>query len=329
MTVAGRELLLEVNNVKRYFPVTKGFIRRKLLGHVRAVDGVSLKLYKGETLGIIGESGCGKTTLSRLIIGLDDATDGEIKYRGQVISKKMPKEMRSRIQMVFQDPYSSIDPRMSIRRIIEEPLRIHTNLSAEEKLAKVLPILKQVGIPESALTKYPHEFSGGQRQRIGIARALISEPDLILCDEPVSALDVSVQAQVLNLFKRLQRENGLTYIFISHDMSVVRHVSDRIAVMYLGQLVEVASKKSLFDNTMHPYSKALMSAIPVPDPSVKKNRINLKGDIPSPIDVPTGCAFQTRCEHCMEKCKQQQPKLREIEPDHYVACHLFEEGVKA
>jgi len=327
--MAEKELLLEVNNLKRYFPVTKGFIRRKLLGHVRAVDGVSFKLYKGETLGVIGESGCGKTTLSRMIIGLDNPTGGEIKYRGQVINKDMPKALRAKIQMVFQDPYSSIDPRMCIRRIIEEPLRIHTHMSKEEKLAKVLPVIKQVGIPESALAKYPHEFSGGQRQRIGIARALISDPDLILCDEPVSALDVSVQAQVLNLFKRLQKENGLTYIFISHDMSVVRHVSDRIAVMYLGQMVEVADKKTLFDNTLHPYSKALMSAIPVPDPSIKKQRINLKGDIPSPIDVPKGCAFQTRCDHCMEICKQQQPTLKEIEPDHYVACHLFEEGVKA
>ena len=322
-----KELLLEVKNAKKYFPVKKGFIIQKVLGHVRAVDGVSFKLYKGETLGVIGESGCGKTTLSRLIIGLDDATDGEVLYRGEKLSTKMRPELRQKIQMVFQDPYSSIDPRMNIRRIIEEPLRIHTNLSKEEKLQKVLPILKQVGIPESALAKYPHEFSGGQRQRIGIARALISEPELIICDEPVSALDVSVQAQVLNLFKRLQKENNLTYIFISHDMSVVRHVSDRVAVMYLGQMVEVASKKAIFDNTLHPYSKALMSAIPVPDPTIKKERIPLKGDIPSPIDVPKGCAFQTRCVHCMENCKTVQPKLHEVEPDHYVACHLFEEGV--
>ena len=322
-----KELLLEVKNAKKYFPVKKGFIIQKVLGHVRAVDGVSFKLYKGETLGVIGESGCGKTTLSRLIIGLDDATDGEVLYRGEKLSTKMRPELRQKIQMVFQDPYSSIDPRMNIRRIIEEPLRIHTKLSKEEKLQKVLPILKQVGIPESALAKYPHEFSGGQRQRIGIARALISEPELIICDEPVSALDVSVQAQVLNLFKRLQKENNLTYIFISHDMSVVRHVSDRVAVMYLGQMVEVASKKAIFDNTLNPYSKALMSAIPVPDPTIKKERIPLKGDIPSPIDVPKGCAFQTRCVHCMEKCKTVQPKLHEVEPDHYVACHLFEEGV--
>ena len=323
-----KELLLEVKNAKKYFPVKKGFIIQKVLGHVRAVDGVSFKLYKGETLGVIGESGCGKTTLSRLIIGLDDPTDGEVLYRGEKISTKMRPGLRQKIQMVFQDPYSSIDPRMNIRNIIEEPLRIHTKLSKEEKLQKVLPILKQVGIPESALTKYPHEFSGGQRQRIGIARALISEPELILCDEPVSALDVSVQAQVLNLFKKLQKENNLTYIFISHDMSVVRHVSDRVAVMYLGQMVEVASKKAIFDNTLHPYSKALMSAIPIPDPSIKKDRIPLKGDIPSPIDVPKGCAFQTRCPHCMDKCKSCQPKLHEVEPDHYVACHLFEEGVE-
>ena len=319
-----RELLLEVKNAKKYFPVKKGFIAQKVIGYVRAVDGVTFNLYKGETLGVIGESGCGKTTLSRLIIGLDDATDGEVRFRGELLSTKMRSELRQKIQMVFQDPYSSIDPRMNIRRIIEEPLRIHTHLSSKEKLARVLPIIEKVGIPESALVKYPHEFSGGQRQRIGIARALISNPELILCDEPVSALDVSVQAQVLNLFKTLQKENDLTYIFISHDMSVIRHVSDRIAVMYLGQMVEVAPKKLLFEKPLHPYTSALMDAIPVPDPTAEKKHSMLKGDIPSPIDIPKGCSFQTRCPHCMEKCKECSPALREVEPDHFAACHLFD-----
>ena len=319
-----RELLLEVRNAKKYFPVKKGFIAQKVIGYVRAVDGVTFNLYKGETLGVIGESGCGKTTLSRLIVGLDDVTEGEVLFRGEQLSTHMRPELRQKIQMVFQDPYSSIDPRMNIRRIIEEPLRIHTHLSRQEKLERVLPIIKKVGIPESALGKYPHEFSGGQRQRIGIARALISEPELILCDEPVSALDVSVQAQVLNLFKSLQKENDLTYIFISHDMSVIRHVSDRIAVMYLGQMVEVAPKKLLFDKPLHPYTGALMDAIPVPDPTAEKKHSMLKGDIPSPIDIPKGCSFQTRCPHCTEKCRECSPVLREVEPDHFAACHLFD-----
>lgn len=323
------QLLLEVNKAMKYYPVTKGFIRRKVLGHVRAVDGVSFKLYQGETLGVIGESGCGKTTLSRLIIGLEEKTGGSIKYRGEEITMKMPLELRQKIQVVFQDPYSSLDPRMNIQQIIEEPLRIHTHLSAKEKLDRVLPVIEQVGLPASALTKFPHEFSGGQRQRIGIARALISGPELILCDEPVSALDVSIQAQILNLFKHLQREANLTYMFISHDMSVIRHISDRIAVMYLGQMVEIAHKKELFDATLHPYTQALMSAIPVPDPSAEKKPLLLKGDIPSPIDVPVGCSFQTRCIHCKEICKKQQPVLREIRPDHFVACHLFDEECDA
>ena len=318
------ELLLEVKNAKKYFPVKKGFIAQKVIGYVRAVDGVTFNLYKGETLGVIGESGCGKTTLSRLIIGLDDATEGEVLFRGEKLSTQMRPELRQKIQMVFQDPYSSIDPRMNIRRIIEEPLRIHTHLSKAQKLERVLPIIKKVGIPESALAKYPHEFSGGQRQRIGIARALISEPELILCDEPVSALDVSVQAQVLNLFKSLQKENNLTYIFISHDMSVIRHVSDRIAVMYLGQMVEVAPKKLLFEKPLHPYTSALMDAIPVPDPTAEKKHSMLKGDIPSPIEIPRGCSFQTRCPHCMGICRECSPQLREVEPDHFAACHLFD-----
>ncbi len=328
--MSDRELLLEVKDAKKYFPVKKGFIAQKVIGYVRAVDGVTFNLYKGETLGVIGESGCGKTTLSRLIIGLEDATGGELRFRGELLSTRMRPELRQKIQMVFQDPYSSIDPRMNIRRIIEEPLRIHTHLSAKEKLDRVLPIIKRVGIPESALVKYPHEFSGGQRQRIGIARALISEPELILCDEPVSALDVSVQAQVLNLFKSLQTENNLTYLFISHDMSVIRHVSDRIAVMYLGQMVEVAPKKLLFDHPLHPYTSALMDAIPIPDPTAEKKHSMLKGDIPSPIDIPKGCSFQTRCPHCTQKCKEISPVLREVEPDHFAACHLFDkEGGKA
>lgn len=321
-----REIILSVSKLKKYFPVRRGFIWQKTIGQVKAVDDVSFQVYRGETLGIIGESGCGKTTLARMIMGLEKQTEGEITFLGQRVHTEMPAELRKKIQMVFQDPYSSLDPRMNIRRIIEEPLRVHTRLTAREKKELLLPLLKNVGIDENALPKYPHEFSGGQRQRIGIARALILQPELLLCDEPVSALDVSIQAQILNLFKDLEETYHLTMIFVSHDMSVIRHISDRIIVMYLGQIMEISPKKELFDHTLHPYSQALMSAIPIADPERQRERIPLKGEIPSPLNAPPGCPFAGRCTKAMEICHHQKPGLRHTSEQHYVACHLFEEG---
>ncbi|MCI8515569.1 MAG: ATP-binding cassette domain-containing protein [Hungatella sp.] len=321
-------VILKVEGVKRYFPVRKGFLFPKILGYVKAADDISFELREGEALGVVGESGCGKTTLGKLIIGLDDPTEGRVTFMGRQMGTRMKREERQKLQMVFQDPYSSLDPRMKVRRIIEEPLRIHTHLTPEEKLRIVKPLLELVGLREDALEKYPHEFSGGQRQRIGIARALALEPKLLVCDEPVSALDVSIQAQVLNLFKELQKKKNLAYVFISHDMSVIRHVSDRIMVMYLGQVMESAPKRELFEHTMHPYSAALMDAIPVPDPKYKRRRKPLSGDIPSPIDAPRGCPFQTRCPKAMDCCRESRPKLHEAAPEHFVACHLFDQTCK-
>jgi len=318
--------ILEVKEARKYYPVTKGFISRRNIGTVKAVDNVSFNLYKGETLGVIGESGCGKSTLAKLILGLTAPSGGEIRLNGEPVRPDMPLSMRRNIQMIFQDPYSSLDPRMDVRRIVEEPLRVHERLSKEEKNRIVLPIMEQVGLPAGALHKFPHEFSGGQRQRIGIARALVLNPELIVCDEPVSALDVSIQAQVLNLFASLKKIRGLTYIFISHDMGVIKHVSDRIMVMYLGQVMEIASKRSLFGDARHPYTQALMSAIPKPNPAAKKSRIVLEGDLPSPIHAPAGCPFQSRCPQAMEKC-QIKPELKQVGEGHYAACHLVNEGV--
>ena len=312
-------VILKVEGVKRYFPVRKGFLFPKILGYVKATDNVSFELREGEALGVVGESGCGKTTLGKLIIGLDDATEGTITFMGQQMGTRMKREERQKIQMVFQDPYSSLDPRMNVRRIIEEPLRIHTNLTSEEKLKTVKPLLELVGLREDALEKYPHEFSGGQRQRIGIARALALEPKLLVCDEPVSALDVSIQAQVLNLFKELQKKKNLAYVFISHDISVIRHVSDRIMVMYLGQMVETCPTKELFDHPFHPYTKALLSAILTVDIHKKNERILLKGEINSPINPKPGCRFAQRCPYATEECRQPVP-LQEIRPGHFVAC---------
>lgn len=318
-----KEVLVELRHLKKFFPVNKGLFK-KTKGVVKAVNDVDLCIYKGETLGLIGESGCGKSTLSRMIMGLTGATEGEILYQNQSVDPKNMKQFRRKVQMIFQDPYSSLDPRMAIGRIIEEPLRIHEKLTREEKDKIILPLLKKVSISEDSLKKYPHEFSGGQRQRIGIARALVLTPDFIVCDEPVSALDVSVQAQILNLFKKLQKDYGLTYLFVSHDMSVIRHMSDRIAVMYLGRIVELADKKELFENTLHPYSIALMNAIPVPDPDVPAGTIRLEGELPSPIDPPPGCAFQTRCNRVMERCRNECPQLKEVGTGHFVACYLYD-----
>lgn len=319
-----KEVLVELRHLKKFYPVNKGMFKNKTKGIVKAVNDISLCIYKGETLGLIGESGCGKSTLSRVLLGLTEASDGEIRYRDEKVDFKNIKDFRRRVQMIFQDPYSSLDPRMSIGRSLEEPLRIHTKLKKEEKHNIILPLLEKVSMPKDSLKKYPHEFSGGQRQRIGIARALVLNPEFVVCDEPVSALDVSVQAQILNLFKKMQKDFGLTYLFISHDMGVVKHMSDRIAVMYLGRIVELADKDELFTHTLHPYSTALMNAIPVPDPEAPFGEARLEGELPSPINPPLGCPFQTRCNKVMEKCRQQCPELREIKPGHFTACYLYD-----
>jgi len=318
-------VLVELRHLKKYYPVNKGMFSHRQKGVVKAVDDVNLQIYKGETLGLIGESGCGKSTLSRVLLGLTEATAGEILFKGQPVDAKNMKAFRRQAQMIFQDPYSSLDPRMSVGRIIEEPLRIHIDYSKKEKRDVVKSLLEKVSLPEDSLKKFPHEFSGGQRQRIGIARALALNPEFVVCDEPVSALDVSVQAQILNLFKKMQKDFQLTYLFISHDMSVVRHMSDRIAVMYLGRVVELADKTALFKDTLHPYSVALMNAIPVPDPSVPMGNLRLEGELPSPLNPPPGCPFQTRCPNVMPKCKEQSPALKEVKPGHYLACHLYDD----
>ncbi len=316
-----KEVLLETRNLKKYFPLKKKLFSRKDPGAVKAVDGISLKIYKGESLGLIGESGCGKSTFARVVLQLIKPTEGEVYFDGEQVNPKDIKEFRKNVQMVFQDPYTSIDPRMSVRGIIEEPLRVHTNTTAEEKRQIVLPVLKNIGMSEEVLEKYPHEFSGGQRQRLGIARALVTNPKLLICDEPVSALDVSIQSSILNLLKSLQKDLGLSYLFISHDMSVVKYISDRIAVMYLGRIVELAETEELFANTLHPYSKALMSAIPVPDPTIRNKRIMLEGEPPSPVNPPAGCTFHERCPYATDICSRECPALREMGSGHFVACH--------
>ncbi len=323
-----REILVEVRNLKKYFPVNRGILGRHVTGTVKAVDDVSFSIYRGETLGFIGESGCGKSTLARVLAGLTAATEGTVLFRGEKINPRKMGDNRKSIQMVFQDPYSSIDPRMSIRRAVEEPLRVHTRMTRAQKREMVMPLIEKLGLNEEDMSKFPHEFSGGQRQRIGIARAFVLNPEFVICDEPVSALDVSIQAQILNLFRRMQREMGTTYLFISHDMSVIKHVSDRIAVMYLGHLMELADKRELFSNTLHPYSAALMSAIPVPNPEYRRERVLLEGDLPSPLNPPPGCPFQTRCPRAMDVCQARPSALHEASQGHFVACHLYDEARK-
>jgi oligopeptide/dipeptide ABC transporter ATP-binding protein len=316
--------LLEVIGLKIYYPISSGLFN-KTIGYVKAVDDVSFSVNEGETLGIVGESGCGKSTTGRAILRLTVPTEGDVIFQGQNLSAlKGPglRKIRRDMQIVFQDPYASLNPRMTVGTILEEPLKIHGLAAGAERKRRVKELLDIVGLTEHHYNRYPHEFSGGQRQRIGIARALITKPKLIVADEPVSALDVSIQSQILNLMKDLQEQFKLTYMFISHDLSVVRHISDRVGVMYLGALVELAPKHKLYDNPQHPYTQALLSAVPHPNPRESRERIILSGDVPSPANPPAGCAFHTRCRFTMEKCKTERPVLEMISPDHWAACHL-------
>lgn len=321
------EILIEVRNLKKYFPVKNQFLKSERK-YVKAVDGVSFNIKKGETFGLVGESGCGKSTLGRSITRLYDATSGDIFFEGTNIAKLNKKELkayRRRMQIIFQDPYSSLNPNMSVEEIINEPLALHTNLTRQERLGKIEGLLEMVGLKKTDMEKFPYEFSGGQRQRIGIARAISTEPDFILCDEPISALDVSIQAQVVNMLEDLQREMGLTYLFVAHDLSMVRHISDRIGVMYMGNLVEIAESSELYKNPLHPYTKALLSAIPVADPrkARESSRQIIEGDIPSPIDIPRRCRFHTRCPYANPKCKEISPQMKDVGNGHLVACHLY------
>ena len=319
--------LLETREVVKHYPVTGGVLLRQIAA-VRAVDGVSLNILPGETLGLVGESGCGKSTLGRLILRLEEPTRGDILFQGQSILGYDPKKMRElrrEMQIIFQDPFSSLNPRKSVAHIVGEPLLVHGMTQRREREARVLKLLEVVGLKREHMRRYPHQFSGGQRQRIGVARALALNPKLIICDEAVSALDVSIRGQVINLLQDLQEEFGLTYLFISHDLSVVEHISDRVAVMYLGKLVELADSETLYKTPLHPYTQALLSAAPVPDPRRKKKRIVLSGDVPSPIDPPPGCRFHTRCLYAKDVCKQQEPPFREVKENHFAACLFSEE----
>jgi oligopeptide/dipeptide ABC transporter ATP-binding protein len=316
--------LLEVNGLKKHFPIRRGLLGR-VSGHVYAVDGISFTIGEGETLGLVGESGCGKSTAAKSIMKLIEPTAGEIKLRGARIDQLRPSAMRPyrrELQFVFQDPYSSLNPRLSVGAIVGEPLANYRIAAGSELKDRVIAILAKVGLRADAMERYPHEFSGGQRQRIGIARALAVNPRLIICDEPVSALDVSVQAQVVNLLKDLQKEFRLSYLFVAHDLAVVENISHRIAVMYLGKIVELTDRQSLFSAPLHPYTEALLSAVPLPDPDAPRRRIILSGDVPSPINPPTGCRFHTRCPYAEARCRVEEPALREVKPGHLVACHL-------
>jgi len=319
-----KEVILSVRNLKKHFNLGGGQV-------VQAVDGVTFDVYRGETLGLVGESGCGKSTIGRTLIRLYNATDGKVEFKGKDIYSLKGAELKKfnrEMQMIFQDPYASLNPRMTVMDIIAEGIDIHGLLSGKERRERVIQLLETVGLNEEHAERFPHEFSGGQRQRIGIARALAVEPDFIIADEPISALDVSIQAQVVNLMKRLQDEHGLTYLFIAHDLSMVKYISDRVGVMYLGNLVELADSDDLYDEPLHPYTEALLSAVPIPDPKVAKTRerIILEGDVPSPINPPSGCRFRTRCPKVMDICSKAVPSWQEVRPNHWVACHLYQDN---
>ena len=320
------ENLIEVRNLKKHFVVKKGLFGRKA-SLLKAVDNVSFSIKKGETLGLVGESGCGKTTAGRTILKLYEPTGGEILFNGQPLQNLKHKELlpyRKKMQMIFQDPYASLDPRMTVGEIIGDPLDVHKIYQGKDRADRIKELIELVGLKQDHINRFPHEFSGGQRQRIGIARALAVEPEFIVCDEPISALDVSIQAQVVNMLEELQEKFGLTYLFISHDLSMVRHISHKVGVMYLGNLVEIADAHELYTNMQHPYTKALLSALPIPDPDLaeKSERIHLQGDVPSPLNPPPGCAFQTRCAYAVQACREVKPQLKDMGNGHKVACHI-------
>jgi oligopeptide transport system ATP-binding protein len=324
---ATSETLVQVEALRMYFPITEGVLLQRQVGNVKAVDGLSFSVQRGETLGLVGESGCGKSTTGRALLQLYRPTSGHVYFEGQdltTLKGEGLRKMRRRMQMIFQDPYASLNPRMTVGEIVAEPLEVHGLAKGKAKQARVQELLHVVGLNPYFESRYPHEFSGGQRQRIGIARALAVNPDFIVCDEPISALDVSIQAQVINLLEDLQQQFGLTYLFIAHDLSVVRHISDRVAVMYLGKIVELADRVALYQQPKHPYTQALLSAIPIPDPEIelKRERVVLTGDVPSPVNPPPGCNFNTRCPIATDLCKEVDPEFREIAPHHWVACHL-------